>query len=221
MNKLIRLYNQNRALVFAVIAVIALIIIILQVLNSLVKTNNEAKKANIANDRNSSTNVGSTTISPSNISVITGEKVNTNEEDKEIIKEFVDYCNKKDIQRAYAMLSEECKERIYPTIEKFKSGYVDRIFKIDRMYTLENWHVSSSLNTYYVRYIEDILASGNANSSNNMSDYITTQRTNNAIYLNINSFVGSEDINKSVTKNRSYNRNKQNIYVYGLYYCKS
>lgn len=206
MNKLIRLYNQNRALVFAIIVVIALIIIIIQVLNSLVKNDNEQRKANIESDKNSSTNMKSTTISPSNVSVITGKKVNTNEEDKEIIKEFIEYCNKKDIKRAYDMISSDCKERVYPTIEKFEMGYIDRIFSIDRMYTLENWYTSSTLSTYYVKYIEDILASGNANSKNNISDYITVSRTNDAIYLNINSFVGSENINKSVTKSRGYFR---------------
>ena len=43
MNKLIRLYNQNRGLILMIVIVLALIIIIIQVLNSLVKSQKTSK----------------------------------------------------------------------------------------------------------------------------------------------------------------------------------
>lgn len=159
MNKLIRLYNQNRALFIAIIGIIALIIIIIQVLNSIVKQQNEANTNKIANDRNSSTNNQSTTISESNVSAVTGEEVINNKQKTEVIKEFVKCCNEGEIEKAYNMLTDECKTRVYPSLERFKTGYYDRIFKINRMYTLENWYTSGNLDTYYIRYTEDVLAS--------------------------------------------------------------
>lgn len=154
--KLMRLYNQNRAFIIAGVFIIALIIVIIQMLNSHVKEQQEMAKNRI---ENSSTVDNSTTISSGNTSVITGEEVKTNEQSKETIKKFVDYCNNKEIEKAYDMLSEDCKKLIYSDINKFKTNYIDRIFYIYRLYTLENWFETNELKTYYIKYTEDILAS--------------------------------------------------------------
>lgn len=156
MNKLIRLYNQNRAIIIAGVFIIALIIVIIQMLNSHVKEQQEVAK-NMIN--NSSTVNNSTTISSGNTSVITGEKVKTNEQSKEVIKKFVEYCNNKEIDKAYGMLSEDCRKLVYSDIEKFKTNYIDRIFYIYRMYSIQNWFETNYLKTYYIKYTEDILAS--------------------------------------------------------------
>ena len=124
MHKLLRFYNQNRGMIIAIIGTIALIIIIIQILNSLVKQKRDNEKQNvIANQANSSTN--STTISPSNTSVINGKTVKDIENDNLIIKQFVEYCNEGKIENAYNMLSNACKERIYPSLERFKTMYVE------------------------------------------------------------------------------------------------
>lgn len=200
MSKLIRLYNQNRALIFGIIAIIALIIIIIQTLNGLVREDQETKRQNIAKEGNSSTSQ-STTILGKDTSSITGEKDVNNKQNTDIIKLFVKHCNEGKVEEAYNMLTDECKNQIYPSLERFKTLYYDRIFKINRMYTLENWYVSGNLATYYIKYTEDVLASGNANSKNNMGDYITVTRFANTNCLNISSYVGSKNINKSQTKN--------------------
>lgn len=106
-------------------------------------------------------------------SAITGEKVKNLEKDKEVIKKFVEYCNEGKTEEAYGMISPDAKIRIYPSLERFKTVYYDRIFKIKRMYTLENWYDTRAFSTYYIKYTEDVLASGNVNSSNNIGDYIT------------------------------------------------
>ncbi len=200
MSKLIRLYNQNRALIFAIIVIIALIIIIIQTLNGLVKEEQEIKRQNIANEENSSTSQ-STTILGKDTSAITGEKDINNKQNTDIIKLFVKHCNEGKVEEAYNMLTDECKARIYPSLERFKTMYYDRIFKINRMYTLENWYVNGNLATYYIKYTEDVLATGNANSKDNMGDYITVTRLADKNSLNISSYVGSKNINKLETKN--------------------
>lgn len=154
--KLTRIYNQNRAVIIAGVFIIALIIVIIQMLNGYVKEQQEMAKNRV---ENSSTVDNSTTISSGNTSVITGEEVKTNEQSKNTIKKFVEYCNNKEIEKAYSMLSEDCKKLIYSDIEKFKINYIDRIFYIYRLYTLENWFETLSLKTYYIKYTEDILAS--------------------------------------------------------------
>lgn len=200
MNKLIRIYNQNRAVIFTIIIIIALIIIVIQTLNTLVKEDKEAKRQNITNEENSSTNQG-TTILGKDTSVITGEKDLNNKQNTDIIKLFVKHCNEGKVEEAYNMLTDECKIRSYPSLERFKTLYYDRIFKINRMYTLENWYVSGNLATYYIKYTEDVLASGNVNSMDNRGDYITVTRLADTNSLNISSYIGSKNINKFQTKN--------------------
>ena len=85
MNKIIRIYNQNRALFITIAIVIALIIIIIQILNSIVKRQSEQAKNTI----NTNTKIEQNTITDEQKSVITGEKVQNSETNLEIIKRAV------------------------------------------------------------------------------------------------------------------------------------
>ena len=212
MNKLVRFYNQNRGFILIIMAVIALIIIIIQVLNSLVEQKNTAKLQNIENNVNSSTDINSATISKNNNSMITGEEVKNSKASEDTIKQFVKYCNEGKVSLAYDMLTDDCKSLIYPSLERFKAGYVDRIFKINRMYTLENWYSRGNFNTYYIKYTEDILASGNVNSSDNVGDYITVIKHEDENKINIGSFIKSDVINRGKTISNV------TVTVYKIYY---
>ncbi len=211
MNKLIRLYNQNRLLVIAIVIIIALILIVIYTLNALAAEMQEKRSNERSNLKDN--NIDKTAISQKDTSAITGEKVENNESNIQTIKRFIEYCNEGKYDLAYDMLSNECKTEVYPSLERFKTIYVDRMFNIKRMYTLENWYSSLYYDTYFVKYIEDILATGNVNSENNMSDYITVDKRGNKNYLNISNFVGYSNVNKSQTINGiTVNVNK--IYMY-------
>ncbi len=201
MYKLIRWYNQNRGIFWAVIGAIALLIIIIQVLNGIAREQNEQKRKEIA-ERNSSTNE-STTISETDKSMVSKDKI-SKEEDKrntDIVKEFVGYCNNREIEKAYNMLSDECKSLNYPNLETFQENYYKRIFYIYRMYNLENWYSNVNMVTYYIKYTEDVLATGNTESKDNKADYITVINKDGKYYINISSFVGRETLGKSKTEN--------------------
>lgn len=163
MNKLIRLYNQNRFVFWVIIIIIALIFIVIQTLNSIVKQDSENKKSEmLQNALNQANMVQNQTIQnkvQADKSISTGEKVVNAKSNEELIKEFVKCCNEGKLEIAYNMLTDECKETLYPSLERFKKGYVDRIFYITRLYGLENWYSTSKYDTYYVKYTENILAS--------------------------------------------------------------
>lgn len=201
MHKLIKLYNENRFVIIVIIIMIALGIIVLQTLNKLAGEERKAKLENIAKEANSSTSSQSTTISDGNTSAITGQKVKNSIANTEIIKQFVKYCNEGQVENAYNMLTYDCKERIYPSLERFKTMYYEKIFKINRMYTLENWYEEGNSATYYIKYTEDVMASGNTEAKNNTSDYITVTKQQMTNCLNINSYVGTKTINKSQVQN--------------------
>lgn len=199
MHKLLRIYNQNRGLIIAIVCAIALIIIIIQILNSLVEQDIEAKRQKILAQTPIPTD--STAIYQNNTSVLTGEKVRDIRTDKEIIEQFVKYCNDGQIEEAYNMLTADCKTRIYPSLEYFKTVYYDRIFEKKRMYKLENWYTTSKFTTYYIRYTEDVLASGNLDSESNRGDYITVVNGGDKKELSISSYVGAENSNRVTTSN--------------------
>ncbi len=199
MYRFFRWYNQNRLQVFIIIIVVILAFVVLQIVNSLVAKNNEKERNELLN-RN--TYVDKTANpSPTNTSVLTGEKIPDSQDsiNKNLISQFVEYCNTGRTQKAYDMLSDECKELIYPTVELFRQIYINNIFYINRMYSLQNWYIDTNSYTYYIKYTEDVLATGNVNSDENKGDYITIVNEGGEYYLNINNYVGRQEKNKTVS----------------------
>lgn len=214
MNKLIRFYNQNRALVISIIFCIVLILIIIQVLNSFVKEGIEENKNRTIIENEESTKDNTDEIKASNVSAITGEEVKNNESNLELIKEFVENCNNGKIENAYNLLSADCKALLYPTLERFKIDYIDRIFYMNRIYSLENWYTTSAFDTYYIKYTEDVLATGNTNSRDNYNEYITIINYTNGKYINVGNYVGTQRINMSKEENGiKVQVNKMHMYI--------
>ena len=190
MKKLIRYWNQNRLKIIITVIIIVFIIILIQVINSILKNVNVVE--NINNGQIIDT-------SKPTESVITGEKlpeekVNTN---VELIKQFVEYGNKKQYENAYNLLTEECKNQFYNTLDLFVTKYCNNVFATEKTYDLELWYNTLNTYTYRITYIENnILATGNVSSSNNIEDYITIVEEANGNKLSINVFLGKSNINK-------------------------
>ncbi len=197
MNKFIRWYNENRTAVIVIVIAITLIILVIHTLNAILEKKQEEKRNNIARG-NSSTNT-STTISDTGKSAITGKEVpkSINQDNTEVIKEFIKYCNDGKMIEAYNMLSDECKENVYPSLESFTNNYYKQIFYMNRMYDIQNLYMSGNLYTYNIKYTEDVLATGNVKSSDNRSDYITVVQKNDKSYLNISGYIGRKIVNKN------------------------
>jgi len=109
MNKFIRFYNQNRYIVWIIILSIAAFIAVIQILDNFAYEKNMANQNINATKNNSSIN--------NNYSVITEKEVSSNV--SEIIDEFIEKCNNGQVEDAYEMLSEECKNILYPSLEDF------------------------------------------------------------------------------------------------------
>ncbi|MGN1269536.1 MAG: hypothetical protein ACI4UU_01525 [Clostridia bacterium] len=207
MNKFIRFFNQNKKGIIKVIIIIAFAFILLQLVNSLLKpnkSNNNKLQQNIKdNDR-------------PNQSVITGQELSekVTEENIDIIKQFVKYCNNKEIEQAYSLLSDDCKQEFNNSIDTFKSRYYNNIFKTNKTYNLELWISNKGYYTYKILYYEDnLLATGGAGINNNIEDYITIINQNGENKININGFIGKEIINKSKSiKDVEILINSKNVY---------
>ncbi len=196
MYKLIRLFNQNRKKVIRIILIIAFGFLLLQLLNYYAGHGNKNTKQNITNSNTTIVNNNSSLISDK--SQITGESISTSkiQNDTEVINKFIEYCNKKDINNAYNLLSDDCKEVMFPTIQDFYDYYYVKIFDEDnKTYTVENWTGS----TYTVRITGNILSTGNLSNNRTNQDYMTIVKQGNENKLNINNYVSSTKSNKETT----------------------
>ena len=130
MNHLMRYYNQNRKKIWGTLIIIASAFLLLQFVNYMYKISSE-KRQQMGKlpeiDENISTDMTKITT---NDSVVTGEKLDDDKLKTEtaVIKEFVSYCNQKELQKAYNLLTEECKEQMYNTLEVFEQAYYNDVF---------------------------------------------------------------------------------------------
>ena len=216
MDKLIRMYNQNRYLFWIIILTIIAIITIVQILNNFVIQKKEAETT--ANEQNIvSTN--STSKIDSNYSVITEKKVQSNK--TKIIDQFLDYCNNQEIEEAYELLSKECKQTLYPTLDDFTEKYYNRIFSNKKTYLCQAWIANDNIYIYKIDFTEDMLSTGNVPKSS-IIDYYTVVDEDGTNKLNINKFIGIKPINATTTNdNITVNVIRKMVYMdYEIYDIK-
>ena len=95
--------------------------------------------------------------------IISGSEVKSKKAKQNIetkVKEYMDYCNKKEYEQAYNLLTEDCKEcRFDNNIEKFKK-YVDYIFDGEKIYSIQNYSNKDNVYIYQAIISEDIMATG-------------------------------------------------------------
>ena len=82
------------------------------------------------------------------------------------ISKFLDYCNDKKIEEAYNMLSKECIEKKFYTVNVFKKEYIDEIFTYKKEYKIEKEN-----NLYKIIILEGILESGSIENRNSIISY--------------------------------------------------
>ena len=194
MNKIIRMWNQNRKKIIIIALGVVFIFAIIQVLNQVAKEENQ-KKAN--NNISSVQNYQKLpTTSSRTGEVVSEEKTKTN---VNIIENFVQASNNADTKKAYDLLTDECKNTLFPTEQEFIDNYYNLIFKTKKTIDIENYKNSSKTNTYIVTFYEDSISTGNVSSSQNYGDYITVDKDTQK--LNINSLITAKEINKSAENN--------------------
>lgn len=130
--------------------------------------------------------------------IVTADKVpeKLQEPITSLLDEFINTCNKKQYEKAYGMLSEECKTNLYPDIDTFKT-YVDSIFDAKKIYNIQNYSNSRENNTYIysVRILDDIMATGMTGMNNELKYYeekYVIKETNNGLTLSIGEYISNE-----------------------------
>lgn len=179
---IIRYYNQNKKTIWIAIIAIIIIIIAIQAINKIVKDKNSS------NNPNNIVNYEDYKNNPDINVLITEAEVKENGE--LIIDQFLRFCNANKIEEAYALLTDSCKQELFPTIEEFKGNYYSKNFSVKKLYSKEKYIG----NTYKIKLYEDILKNGD---TKNTEDYFTIQKENGITKLNINNYIQTKEINKT------------------------
>lgn len=183
-------YNLHRRTIWIIIGVAILIFVMINVINSGLKQREQPRNTTTTN----TTKMNSISMG-SDVSPITGEQITNDQKNTvTVIDNFATYCNNGDIDSAYNLLSSDCKSQMYPTKDDFKTIYYNPVFGgSQRVITVENWVG----NIYKVRFAENALATGNFDESNITQDYITVVKENGQTKLNINNYIGKQQINRT------------------------
>lgn len=199
MHNLRRWYYENKDKVWITILAAGFILICINVFNNIyinkpvnqTNTNTVSTKETINNEITGK--LDDTT------SLITGNGKNADvlKKDTKIIDEFIRNCNNGKIQEAYDMLTEECKEEVFPTIESFKNKYYNNVFSTPKTYSMQNW----VKDTYKLMITDDALSTGKVSENEtHLQEYITVKSTEEGEKLNINNYIGRSVKNKVSTK---------------------
>ena len=198
MNRLVRWYNQNRKAIWKTIAIVVIIIGVIQLINYYYKVRNE-EQLNMANTQIQNTiqnnnNYNSVRVDDDSSS-LTGEKISEGQKTEiQVIDDFINFCNEKNLQEAYDLLTEDCKEELYPTLENFEQSYYNNLFTNGKKnVSVENW----VNNIYKASIKDDFLSTGKYSKENTIQDYITVIDKDDEYKLNINGYIGEKEINKS------------------------
>ena len=123
---------------------------------------------------------------------LSGKKSTTSHEKMDVLDKFFSYCNSGNIEEAYKLISDDCKEEMYQNIDAFKNAYYDPVFGTgEKQISVENYIDD----IYIVTLVDDPLATGNVNQ-NRFQDHVTiVEDEEGNIKLNINNYIGRTKLN--------------------------
>lgn len=205
MRKLRIYFYKNKYKILMTLGGIILFLLIINGLNSIVindmkKKSKDLNYLNITNSNSSSIGNSATTITE-NIGFSVSDSISTGnifQSKKEVIKEFLISCNENDIKKAYNLLSKQCKQELYNTIDEFEKNYYKPNFKNKLSFEISSW----DRDTYKIDMSQDILAAGKITDDKSIKqEFITVVEEDNNYKLNINNYIGIIDINKEYEKN--------------------
>lgn len=192
-----RMLVDNRYRIGIIIIAIILALYLIQVMNNASKEKFKEKANTIQNTIvEESNNKEQAPIIGENVPKVEQEDITS------VIEQFITYCNRKEIDKAYNLLSEDCKQEVFASdIENFKKNYTDKIFTSQKIYNIQPW-VNTYAHTYKVRILDDVLSTGNATSKDNViEDYFTIIKLNKQPKLSINGYIGKEQMDTIVQEN--------------------
>ena len=199
LNKLRTLELEDIVRIFIIIAIVLIVFFILRILNNKAIVDTENAKIEYEKIKSQYSNIDRSNITA--LSENSNDKLNKSiEVDRNVLDEFFGFCNKKDVESAYNLLTDECKELVYPNIESFKKLYYNPIFNgKQKIYYAQSWIMVGSTYTYEVTIMNDYLSTGKK-EGDVIKDYYTVMTVGDSKKINIGEYTGRKVINREIKK---------------------
>lgn len=115
-----------------------------------------------------------------------------------LVDKYFNYCNNGEYENAYNLITEECREKLYPTLEQFTS-YVNFVFKgKKKIYNIQNYSIYENKYIYTIRILDDILANGTTDGYSYYEEKLVLIEENGEFKLSIGEYIGDEKLNIQV-----------------------
>jgi len=201
MNRLIRLWNQNRKECIAGIVIIIAIWLLIQLLNmyyaNTSKIKNEPKNAVPIYHAEEVQNVEIEKEPTAEMSG-NGEIGETAaEQNVEVMKNFIQYCNERNVEAAYNLLATETKTFLFSNIQDFEKNYIQAYFQTRRGLDYELWKTGGGSYTYKITLLNDALAEGTLNTNTSYIDYFTIVAQDGYWKLNLGGLIRYTKLDKT------------------------
>lgn len=207
MNKIIRFFNQNRIAFGICVCACIFVIVIIQYFNYLAREKRKERNSkNIVVKESEYDKVSEP--------IIYGKKVSEEKSDTytKLIDKFLNYCLLGNYNMAYSLLSDDCKQIYYKSVDDFYQLYCKNKFDNTKKYSFQSW-TSGKVNMYEIKIFEDILSTGKVEDQNYIVDYYTIINQDNEYKLNINNYIKHNDIDKEkIVEGININIKSEDIY---------
>lgn len=123
-------------------------------------------------------------------------KVQTSAED--FIESYVEACNQGKYQKAFAMLSENCRKYEFNDREVEFANHVLEKMPTPKKYSIQNYSNTKGYYIYEVKYFDDMLATGLTNSEYNFTTekIVLKKNSKGSFDIAVGNFIEYKDINR-------------------------
>lgn len=115
----------------------------------------------------------------------------------ELIDKYVEYCNNKDYENAFNLLSDEYKNEYKLNLDDFKE-YIDSKFQTKKIYNIQNYSNLNKTYVYRIRLLDDILKTGTTDEYVYGEEKIVIKEENGSFKISLDGFCGIEEKNIDV-----------------------
>ena len=193
-------YNRYKFIIWTIVVVIVLFLLVTSSIDkALKKSNSSSSVVNTTTIAVNTTNETSNTQSEN--TTVGNNSVSSKKTDEEIISEitskesaikvFVSFCNAGKVDMAYSMLSDGCKEAMFPSKELFVKNYYNVYFQYSKEVTIVKYN---SIGTYKVNLKTDSILTGVTTNTDINTDYITVD---GSYKLNVSGLLYKQSVDKS------------------------
>lgn len=191
--KIKRLFRKYGRIIFVIFIIWAIIFLI----NLMLKNKENIPEATTTYDVHTSV-IDSTTSTPSSM----------REPIEEIISEYVGYCNEGNYQKAFNMLSKECRKYGFDnSVYRFMEHVLVKM-PTPKKYSIQDYsnvkYGNTRLYIYEIKYTDDLLATGLTNSTYSYtSEKLTFYESDDGLEMSAGDYIYYSDI-KSIAENEYF-----------------